>query len=407
METWSSPPVTWSLISKSLSLGSTAAIVRTFSSNEITAHTSCLFQCQLGRGRSPAKPMRNISDIPLRRGAPLFTTALGQSVCRAWLVMCPWRTHALMSLPHTSSSARCNFSALPCMKGSKTPQTQPTRAAAYVRMSTRHQQYSTSNQLDVIREYAAQRHMEIVRIYSDEGKSGLNIRGREAFCRMLDDVKTGRADFSCILVYDVSRRGRFQDQDERGITSTPAGAPASPCITARSSSRTTAARSPRLSKGSRASMSSEYSRELSTKVFQGACRLIQLGFKQGGTAGYGLRPMLVDSARQHKGTLKIGEHKSIQTDRVILVPRPVRAKSTQPTPASLGRRDVLDLQLIGTSLDPRKARKLRHKADLLCSFLIWAKCPGTDTAADRGRCRWQPAYDTRGRGQQSEPFRGC
>jgi len=46
-------------------------------------------------------------------------------------------------------------------------------AAAYVRISTEHQQYSTSNQMDVIREYAKRRGLQIVREYSDEGKSGL------------------------------------------------------------------------------------------------------------------------------------------------------------------------------------------------------------------------------------------
>jgi len=70
------------------------------------------------------------------------------------------------------------------------------------------------------------------------------------------------------------------------------------------------------------SMAGEYSRELSTKVFQGACRLIQMGFKQGGAAGFGLRRMLIDQAGQSKGTLKIGEQKSLQTDRVVLVPGP-------------------------------------------------------------------------------------
>jgi DNA invertase Pin-like site-specific DNA recombinase len=44
--------------------------------------------------------------------------------------------------------------------------------AAYVRMSTEHQQYSTENQLDRITEFAARRGMEIVRVYADEGKSG-------------------------------------------------------------------------------------------------------------------------------------------------------------------------------------------------------------------------------------------
>ena len=43
----------------------------------------------------------------------------------------------------------------------------PTSAAAYVRMSTEHQQYSTSNQMDVIREYAKRRGMQIVKEYSD------------------------------------------------------------------------------------------------------------------------------------------------------------------------------------------------------------------------------------------------
>ena len=50
-------------------------------------------------------------------------------------------------------------------------------AAVYVRMSTEHQQYSTSNQLDMIKEYAKRRGMTIAKVYSDEGKSGLNIQG--------------------------------------------------------------------------------------------------------------------------------------------------------------------------------------------------------------------------------------
>ena len=51
------------------------------------------------------------------------------------------------------------------------------RAAEYVRMSTEHQQYSTENQGDKIREYAERRNIDIVRTYADEGKSGLRIDG--------------------------------------------------------------------------------------------------------------------------------------------------------------------------------------------------------------------------------------
>lgn len=69
-------------------------------------------------------------------------------------------------------------------------------------------------------------------------------------------------------------------------------------------------------------MAAEYSRELSVKVFAGQCRLIELGFRQGGAAGYGLRRVLVDQNGLMKGELQRGEQKSLQTDRVVLMPGP-------------------------------------------------------------------------------------
>jgi hypothetical protein len=83
-------------------------------------------------------------------------------------------------------------------------------------MSTEHQQYSTENQLDRIKEYAARRNMSLVRIFEDAGKSGLNVRGRDSLRKMIEEVEKGIADFKCILAYDVSRWGRFQDADESG-----------------------------------------------------------------------------------------------------------------------------------------------------------------------------------------------
>jgi hypothetical protein len=69
-------------------------------------------------------------------------------------------------------------------------------------------------------------------------------------------------------------------------------------------------------------MAGEYSRELSAKVFAGQCRLIELGYRQGGMAGYGLRRMRIDQNGTAQGILQFGEHKSLQTDRVILIPGP-------------------------------------------------------------------------------------
>lgn len=198
----------------------------------------------------------------------------------------------------------------------------PHHAAAYVRMSTEHQQYSTSNQMDVIRDYARRRQLEIVKEYSDEGKSGLNIQGRDSLARMIRDVQDGCETYTCILVYDVSRWGRFQDADESAYYEyicRRAGVLVHYCAEQFENDGSPVAT---IVKGVKRAMAGEYSRELSSKVFQGACRLIQLGFKQGGTSGYGLRRMLVDQSGRQKGQLRIGEQKSLQTDRVILVPGP-------------------------------------------------------------------------------------
>lgn len=196
------------------------------------------------------------------------------------------------------------------------------KAVAYVRMSTEHQQYSTSNQMDVIKEYGKRHGFDIVGIFSDEGKSGLNIEGRESLAELIRVVREGRADFSHILVYDISRWGRFQDPDESAFLEyicRKAGVTVHFCAEQFPNDGSLGST---MLKGMKRVMAGEYSRELSNKVFLGACRLIKLGFKQGGTAGFGLRRMLIDSKGQRKGLLKMGEHKSIQTDRVILVSGP-------------------------------------------------------------------------------------
>lgn len=195
-------------------------------------------------------------------------------------------------------------------------------AAAYVRMSTEHQQYSISNQMDVIRAWAQDRGLQIVHVYSDEGKSGLNLRGRNGLAQMIADVRSGNAPYSCILIYDISRWGRFQDADESAhyeFLCKEQGIIIHYCAEQFENDGSVGST---LIKNVKRTMSGEYSRELSNKVFQGACKLIRLGYKQGGAAGFGLRRMLVDHNERRKGELRMGEQKSIQTDRVILVPGP-------------------------------------------------------------------------------------
>jgi DNA invertase Pin-like site-specific DNA recombinase len=196
------------------------------------------------------------------------------------------------------------------------------RAAQYVRMSTDHQKYSTQNQAEVIAAYAARRHLSIVRTYADEGRSGLRLDGRDALQGLIEDARCGRADFGFILVYDVSRWGRFQDADESAYYEFICKQAGIKVLYCAEEFENDGSLFSTMYKNMKRAMAGEFSRDLSTKVFIGQCRITTLGFWHGGLPSYGLRRELVDERGISKGQLEYGQQKSLQTDRVILKPGP-------------------------------------------------------------------------------------
>jgi len=205
---------------------------------------------------------------------------------------------------------------------SESPNDDAKPAAQYIRMSTEHQQYSTENQSDVIREYAEKRGYRIVKTYADEGKSGLRIEGRDALRQMIDDVQGDDPGYTAILAYDISRWGRFQDSDESAYYEYICKRAGIQVLYCAEQFENDGSPTSTVIKSVKRAMAGEYSRELSSKVFKGQCKLIELGYRQGGPAGFGLRRMLIDIEGKSKGVLKRGEQKSLQTDRVMLVPGP-------------------------------------------------------------------------------------
>ncbi|WP_162131263.1 recombinase family protein [Bradyrhizobium yuanmingense] len=197
------------------------------------------------------------------------------------------------------------------------------RAAQYVRMSTDHQRYSIANQAATIAAYAASRNLSIVRTYADEAQSGLKIENRAALIELIDDVQSGHADFSHVLVYDVSRWGRFQDTDESAhyeFICKKAGVKVAYCAELFDNDGSLMSS---IMKNLKRVMAAEYSRELSAKVYAGACRLSSLGFRQGGQPGYGLRRELIDEGGRSKGIMERGQRKNLQSDRILLRPGPL------------------------------------------------------------------------------------
>jgi DNA invertase Pin-like site-specific DNA recombinase len=108
-------------------------------------------------------------------------------------------------------------------------------------MSTDLQQYSTENQLDRIKRYAEQRDFRIIRIIEDAGRNGLTLDNRDGLQDLMKEVQSGSAEFEAILVYDVSRWGRFQDADEGAYYEHCVREPAFGFTTVASNSITTAA----------------------------------------------------------------------------------------------------------------------------------------------------------------------
>lgn len=196
--------------------------------------------------------------------------------------------------------------------------------AAYVRMSTLWQDQSVPQQLDFIGRYAAAAQCTVVKVYRDEGRSGLNTRRRPGLLQMLADIGAGNAGFEQVLVYDVSRFGRFQDVDEssyyeywcrqHGIAVVYCGehfandgSPLSHII-----------------KSVKRTMAAEYSRALSVRTFEAHAFLLDRGFKPGGVAGYGLRRVCLRADGSMRRELAAGERKGHPTDRVVLAPGPLR-----------------------------------------------------------------------------------
>lgn len=196
--------------------------------------------------------------------------------------------------------------------------------AQYMRMSTDDQQYSIAIQEAAIQKYSESHGFVVVSTYVDAGRSGVAIKHRPELLRLIHDVTSGDAKYNAILVYDVSRWGRFQDVDEAAhyeFLCKTAGVPVRYCAEQFDNDGSLPSS---MMKALKRTMAAEYSRELGVKVSAGQRRIALLGFRVAGVAGYGLRRMTVSPDGRRKIVLKAGERKAIKTDRAILVLGPQR-----------------------------------------------------------------------------------
>lgn len=192
------------------------------------------------------------------------------------------------------------------------------RAVQYVRMSRELQRYSIQNQLAAIAAYAQERKLTIIRAYADEGRSGLTIRRRPGLTELIEEVQSGHADFGHILVYDVSRWGRFQDIDESAHYEFICKRSGIKVVYCAEQFENDGSFLSTMAKNLKRSMAAEWSRELGVKVLAGHCRIASFGYRVGAPLTFGLRREMVDDRQRPKGLLAKGEFKALQSDRVLV-----------------------------------------------------------------------------------------
>ena len=89
------------------------------------------------------------------------------------------------------------------------------RAVGYVRRSTDRQEQSIGDQKKALEEYITKHGLQLVKFYIDDAISGTSTLGRRAFQQMIQDAEGLTRRFDIIVVYDVKRFGRV-DNDEAG-----------------------------------------------------------------------------------------------------------------------------------------------------------------------------------------------
>ena len=197
------------------------------------------------------------------------------------------------------------------------------KGAMYIRMSTDMQVDSPAIQEKQIREFAERYNITIVKTFTDLGASGMTVKGRDEFQALLDEVMQKRHTYSIILYLDETRWGRFVDSREAGHYRWELEKRGVICRACDKPLALTESVGDYIMTLLKDASASDYCKQLSSKVFHGQSAKILQGFRMGGVPGYGLRRMLLSDTGEHKQELQPGQRKSLQTERVILVPGPV------------------------------------------------------------------------------------
>ena len=244
----------------------------------------------------------------------------------------------------------------------------PKKAIAYYRHSAEDkQENSVAIQRQHTQKFAVEHNIEIIHEEADEGKSGL-LASRPAFERLFANwIENANAPhFDYVFVYDISRWGRFQDQDQAAhLTYLCKKHGKEVVYVSRGFTNAGNQLSASLEISLQRYMAAEYSRQLSDKVFYGCVKVSEQGYSAGGTAVYGMARQLLDVNKEPIRILKTGEHKQIANERVTFTPKEDETTETV--------REIFNLFVKERYLIPDIAARLNQKGILSANGKRWDK----------------------------------
>jgi DNA invertase Pin-like site-specific DNA recombinase len=202
------------------------------------------------------------------------------------------------------------------------PSARCKRVAQYLRMSTDMQHLSIPLQVQANEAFAAEHHLEIVETYADPAESGLTLDDRPGLRRLIADVAAGGSRFEAILVFDVSRWGRFQDPDEAAHYEFICRQAGARVIYTSEIFQDDDTFSSTLVKHLRRMMAADFSRDLSDKIRRAHVVLHAQGLHSGGPTAYGLSRQQVAPDGRPMKIMEPGERKNFAGCRIVLVPGP-------------------------------------------------------------------------------------
>lgn len=196
-------------------------------------------------------------------------------------------------------------------------------AAQYIRMSTDKQNLSPAVQKEAIAVYAGMHGLNIIATYVDDARSGLRISNREGMKKLISDVAQADCTFKTVLVYDISRWGRFQNTDASAYYDYHCVLHGVRVIYVAEALGNDSSPLASVVRNLKRVMAAEYSRELAEKSSAGQVRVLSLGYQMGPTPCLGFRREAVSEDGLKRRLLERGERKPRANDRVrwVLAPR--------------------------------------------------------------------------------------